>query len=335
MPLHRLPLAFLLSFATAQVPTFTPLQIPINSGRPTFPSTLTRLPGKIALEEHVGSSFLAGTFTTPFVNFTNEVNFDIPIYKDDVLPRLMDIDSRIAAMDAANISLSVVMFGAPGIQGVFNKTLATEAAAAANDEIARVYKHGNYSSRFEFWCSNALQEPDVAAKELERCVKTLGGVGSFVGGYTNNGSADSVVYLDDPSMRPFLDVIVKLDVPIYLHPRTPPPSQQRVYQGYEFLAGSPWGFSSETAAHVLRLMVSGLFDEYPTLKIILGHCGEGLPFFMPRIDQRMRHFSPYWGAKEKMQTYWERNFWVTTSGVQDWRTLEATLGSLGGREGDV
>jgi gamma-resorcylate decarboxylase len=232
-------------------------------------------------------------------------------------------------MDAANISISVLMFGAPGIQGVFNATYATMAATYVNNEVARIYKNGNYSGRFEFWCSNALQDPVSAAAELERCVKQLGGVGSFVGGYTNNLTANDVVYLDDPSMIPFLEKVVELDVPIYLHPREPPPNQQRVYLGYEFLAGSPWGFSSETSAHVLRLMVAGVFDRYPTLKIILGHCGEGIPFFLPRIDQRMRHFIPYYPAKKTLGEYWEANFWVTTSGVQDSGTLYDTLRGTG------
>ena len=309
--------------------TYTPQEIIINSGRPTFYDPSNSVPGKIALEEHVGNDLFSGTFTTPFVNFTNEVNFDLPIYQGDVLPRLTNIDSRVQAMDAANISMSILLFGAPGIQGVFNSTFATYAASYVNDELSRIYKNGNYSSRFGFWCSNALQDPVSAAAELERCVKTLGGVGSFVGGYTNNGSANDVIYLDDPINAPFLEKVVELDVPIYFHPREPPPNQQRVYQDYNFLAGSPWGFSSETSAHVLRLMVAGIFDKYPTLKFILGHCGEGVPFFLPRIDQRMRHFTHYWPAKQTMTYYWENNFYVTTSGVQNSGTLMDTLRNNG------
>lgn len=319
----------LASLSKSVLSQYTLQEITINSGRPTFYDASTSVPGKIALEEHVGNSLFSGTFTTPFVNFTNEVNFDIPAYQTDVISRLTNIDSRVQQMDAANISMSIVVYGSPGIQGIFNTSFATYAATYVNDELARTYKSGNYSSRFGFWCSNALQDPVSAATELERCVKELGGVGSFVGGYTNNGSADNVVYLDDPINEPFLQKVVELDVPIYLHPRTPPPGQQRVYEGYNFLAGSPWGFSSETSGHVLRMMVGGIFDKYPTLKIILGHCGEGLPFFLPRIDQRMRHFTEYWPAKQTMQYYWENNFYVTTSGVRDSGTLLDTLRGTG------
>lgn len=242
---------------------------------------------------------------------------------------MQNIDSRVASMNAANISISVLMFASPGIQGVFNTSLATYYAAQINDEVSRLYTHGNYSSRFKFWCSNALQDPVAAAKELDRCVNELGGVGSFIGGYTNMGSANNVTYLDDPSMAPFLEKVVELDVPIYLHPREPPPDQQRVYKSYEFLAGSIWGFSSETVGHVLRLMVSGVFDRYPTLKIILGHCGEGLPPAIRRMEARMRHFQHAYEAKESLRTYWERNFWVTTSGVMDDTALWETIKSLG------
>jgi predicted TIM-barrel fold metal-dependent hydrolase len=104
------------------------------------------------------------------------------------------------------------------------------------------------------------------------------------------GSADEVQYLDEPQCDPFWAKLAQLDVPLYLHPRIPPPDQIRVFKGYEFLAGSPWGFGRETAEHSLRLMVSGLFDRYPNLQIVLGHCGEGLPFSIARTDHRLRHF---------------------------------------------
>lgn len=318
-----------LIFALPVFTQFIPEEIIVNSGRPTFSDPTFSVPGKIALEEHVGTELFAGTYTTPFVNFTNEVLFDAAAYIKDAAPRLTNIDSRVQAMNSANISIQIVMFGGPGIQGIFNKTFATETAAYVNDQVSSIYAHGNYSSRFRFFCSNALQEPVKAAAELERCVKKLGGVGSFVGGYTNNGTANNVIYLDDPSNIPFLEKVVELDVPIYLHPRMPPPDQQRAYQEYNFLAGSPWGFSSETVVHALRLMVSGLFDKYPTLKIVLGHCGEGLPFYLPRIEQRMRHFTHYWPAKQTVSYYWENNFYVTTSGVQDSGALFDTLRRTG------
>jgi predicted TIM-barrel fold metal-dependent hydrolase len=106
----------------------------------------------------------------------------------------------------------------------------------------------------------------------------------------------------------------------------PPPDQQRAYEGYVFLAASSYGFAAETGIHALRLMVSGLFDTYPTLQVILGHCGENLPFMLARIDQRMRHFTrSQWPAKQTMSYYWRNNFYVTTAGVMDEGALFDTV----------
>jgi gamma-resorcylate decarboxylase len=326
LPLRMAQLHILLSLLIPQFGCAQEL-VPLNSGRPTFYDLTPSIPGKIVLEEHVTTNLFNPAFTTPFFNNTNEIFYGQPAYIADVGGRLTgaSIAERVHQMDISNISISVVSLGPPAIQGIFNKTFAIEMASAVNDQIYANYSNGQYAERFAFFCNAALQDPVSAAKETERCVKKLGGVGVMVGGYTNNGSVNEVVYLDDPINEPFWKMLNKLDVPLYLHPRMPPPNQQRVYEGYGFLAGSPWGFSSETAAHALRLMVSGVFDRYPKLQVILGHCGEGLPFSLARIDQRMRHFQPLWPAKKTMSYYWENNFHVTTAGVQDEAALENTV----------
>lgn len=285
------------------------------------------------LEEHITTNLFTAAFTTPFQNNTNELIYGQASYIADVSGRLAggnaSITARINSMNSANISISVVSLVTPGIQGIFNKTLAVEMAPKVNDQMYTNYTTGVYADRFRFFCNVALQDPVAAATELERCVNKLGGIGVMLGGYTNNGSVNDVIYLDHPSNEPFWKMLDKLDVPLYIHPRMPPPNQQRVYEGYGFLAGSPWGFSSETAAHTLRLMVSGLFDRYPKIQIILGHCGEGLPFFLARIDHRMRHYQTLWEAKKSMGYYWENNFHVTTAGVMDDAALQDTLRTTG------
>ncbi|KAI0146326.1 hypothetical protein GGR57DRAFT_286692 [Xylariaceae sp. FL1272] len=315
--------------ATGQL---VPQEIPINSGRPTFFDNSVSWPGKIVLEEHVTTNLFQPAFTTPFVNNTNELSYDSATYLADIGPRLLQtsISERVADMDAANITLSIVSLGPPGIQGVFNTSLAVELAAAVNDQIAANYTQGEFADRFEFFCSVAMQDPSSAATELERCVRELGGVGVMVGGYTNIGSIDNITYLDDVINEPFWEKLAELDVPLYLHPRMPIPSQQRVYRGYEFLGASPWGFAAETAAHALRLMVSGLFDRHPTLQIVLGHCGENLPFSLARADSRMRHFDQLlWPATQSLTYYYKNNFYVTTAGTADDAALFDTLRTTG------
>lgn len=122
-----------------------------------------------------------------------------------------------------------------------------------------------------------------------------------------------------------------LGVPVYLHPRSPLPSQRRIYEGYPVLADSPWGFGAETAGHTLRLILSGLFDRFPRLRIILGHLGEGLPFLLPRVEHRLRHMSPeVRGRQLKPVTFYLReNFYVTTAGNFRTQALIDTLFEVG------
>jgi uncharacterized protein len=110
-------------------------------------------------------------------------------------------------------------------------------------------------------------------------------VGVLINGHTGGR------YLDGSFFWPILERAEALGVPIYLHP-TPPPQTvvEASYAGHfapgvvEGLATAAWGWHVETATHVLRLVLSGAFDRYPRLQIVIGHMGEGLPFFMPRLD---------------------------------------------------
>jgi gamma-resorcylate decarboxylase len=124
--------------------------------------------------------------------------------------------------------------------------------------------------------------PRGSAAELDRTVKDLGAVGALATATPISGDENTARYLDESPVDPFWARVNELDVPVYLHPRVPPPNQQRMYQGYEGLLGSAWGFGVETSTHALRLILSGLFDRYPNVNVILGHLGEALPFALPR-----------------------------------------------------
>jgi 2,3-dihydroxybenzoate decarboxylase len=161
-----------------------------------------------------------------------------------------------------------------------------------------------------------MQSPELAILELKRCVTQLGFKGALVNGFSQVGEPDNVVYYDLPQYRPFWRALEALDVPFYLHPRNPLPAHARIYAGHSWLLGPTWAFGQETAVHALRLMGSGLFDEHPTLKIILGHMGEGLPFSMWRVDHRNAWVKapPRYPAKKKIVEYFNSNFYLTTSG---------------------
>ncbi len=299
---------------------------PPVSKRPTFISNTFKVPQKIALEEAISTTVFNSTATLPPDPRTGELPYVNTDYAADVKNRLGNIDARVKAMDEAGIALTVVSLTMPGIEGIFDASTAVEMAKKVNDEIHSIYTAGPHARRFRAFGCVPMQDPKAAALEAERCIKELGFVGILVNGYSNIGGADTVQYLDEPQCEPFWAKLEELDVPLYIHPRIPPPSQMRVYKGYEFLAGSPWGFGVETAMHAIRLMVSGLFDRHPSLKILLGHCGEGIPFSLHRIDHRIRHFqTQHFQCKLRLQQYWDKNFWTTTAGVKSDSAFTETL----------
>ena len=297
-----------------------------STSRPTFGAPARRTTRKIALEEAISTNVYNATATLPAADFTGELPYVNTKFVTDVKDRLQNVEARVKAMDEAGIELTVLSLTMPGIEGIFDAATAVEMATKVNDEIHSKYLTGPHANKFRAFGCVAMQDPKAAAAEAERCVKQLGFVGILVNGFSNIGDANTVQYMDEPQCEPFWAKMEEMDVPLYLHPRIPPPSQMRIYKGYEFLGGSPWGFGVETAMHAVRLMVSGLFDRHPGLKILLGHCGEGIPFSLHRIDHRMRHFQPHhFQCKLKLQQYWEKNFWTTTAGVMNDGTFRDTL----------
>jgi 2,3-dihydroxybenzoate decarboxylase len=79
---------------------------------------------------------------------------------------------------------------------------------------------------------------------------------------------------------------------------------------YPNFVRAAWGFTMETATQGIRLVLSGVFDQYPRLKIILGHLGEGLPFLLWRIDHTLARD----GRMTSFREQFCEHFWITTSG---------------------
>jgi predicted TIM-barrel fold metal-dependent hydrolase len=125
----------------------------------------------------------------------------------------------------------------------------------------------------------------------------------------------------------------ELDTPIYLHPTVPKIAELRTY-GIA-LAGPPFGFGVETGIVVVRLILSGVFDAFPKLKLIVGHYGEFLPFLMDRIDWAYTtpHVVADAGAvpalELKPSEYLKRNLWVSTSGNYLPAAFKCTREALG------
>jgi 2,3-dihydroxybenzoate decarboxylase len=237
--------------------------------------------------------------------------------------RLCDIgEGRVKDMDDAGIDMQVLSF--PSGIDKLDASEGTAMAKKVNDELSRAVK--NYPKRFAGFAALAPKDPGGAADELERAVKQLGLKGAMVLSHVGGE------YLDDRKYWVIFERAERLGVPIYVHPAHPSPERQKQYSGYPELAGSLWGFCAEGGLTAMRLICSGIFDEYPGLKIILGHLGEALPFWMWRLDNRWLHSSvtlmstrepekkteasPLAKRLKKLPSqYIRENFFVTTSGM--------------------
>jgi 5-carboxyvanillate decarboxylase len=239
--------------------------------------------------------------------------------------KLLDLgDLRIKDMDEAGLDVQVLSLSAPGCEQ-FEPREGTALARETNNELSLALK--KYPQRFIGLAALAPQDPGESAKELERSVKELGMKGAKI---NSNIRGE---YLDDQKYWPIFEKAEQLRVPIYLHPTIPSPAMLQPYSRYGVaLAGPTLGFGAETALHVMRLIFSGVFDKYPGLKIILGHLGEGLPFWMHRIDYAwlqpwMNNLRP--NIARKPSEYLKTNFMVTTSGMTSFPAFLCTLMTLG------
>lgn len=225
--------------------------------------------------------------------------------------RLLDLGTiRVKEMDEGGIDVQVLSINDPGVE-LFDTPQALALAQKTNDQVAQVLK--KYPGRFIALATLAPQDPNSAAHELERAVKELGFKGGKIG--TNVRGE----YLDDHKFWVVFERAAKLGVPINIHPMIPSLSIQKAYGAYgDALLGPSLGYGAETLLSIMRLMCSGIFDKYPELKIILGHLGESLTFWMDRLNLGWLEPPPAGRlgpkCKRKPTDYLKDNFVVTTSG---------------------
>jgi 2,3-dihydroxybenzoate decarboxylase len=276
--------------------------------------------GKIGLEEH---------FAIPDT-LMDSAGFVPDDHWPELEARLFDIHGkRLELMDKHGMEMMILSLNAPAVQAIVDPVRANEIARRANDYLAE--QVAKRPDRFQAFAALPMQDPDMAIRELERCMKDLGMRGALVNGFSQANSPENCLYYDMPQYWPFWEVVQKLDAPFYLHPRNPIASWAQIYEGHSWLMGPTWAFGQETAVHALRLMGSGLFDAYPGLKIVLGHMGEGLPFSMWRVDNRNAWVktTPKYKAKRRIADYFHENFWLTTSGNFRTQTLIDAMLEIG------
>jgi predicted TIM-barrel fold metal-dependent hydrolase len=228
-----------------------------------------------------------------------------------IFDQLSDLGQpRIANMDAAGIDMQVLSLNSPGVEQL-DASEAVTMARQTNDWLAEtIHIHAD---RFAGFAVLPTADPATAAAELERTVSEFGFKGAAINGHTRGR------YLDDEFFWPILERAEALNVPIYIHPTLPPQPVIKAYYTGNFapevtgmLAMAGWGWHIETAVHVLRLILSGAFDRYPGLQVIIGHLGEGLASMMSRIDHTMSQ--QVTKLKRPMGAYLRENLHYTFSG---------------------
>jgi 5-carboxyvanillate decarboxylase len=234
-------------------------------------------------------------------------------------------EGRLKIMDEVGIDMQVLSLSFPGVEALDPQD-ATSLSKRINDELFAVVK--KYPDRFAGFAAIAPQDPGAAANELERAVKKLGFKGAMINSHIRGE------YLDDRKYWVVFERAEKLNVPLYIHPRQPSPDMIKPYLTYPELASPAWGFAAETGLHAMRLICSGVFDKYPNLKIILGHLGEALPWWLWRLDSRWvvvgrEESATAPRAMKKPSQYIKDNFYVTTSGMFWHPALQCCYSALG------
>jgi uncharacterized protein len=218
-------------------------------------------------------------------------------------------EGRIRNMDEHGIDMQVVSYSSPA--QLVPPEHAVRLTRAANNRLAGAITAN--PTRLGGFAVLPWQAPGAAVDELHRAVTELGLKGVLIGGRPGE------TFLDDPKYAPVLQGLNDLGVPIYLHPYHPLPQvQQRYYGGLRpevsaqfSLAG--WGWHHEAGIHVLRLILSGVFERFPKLEVISGHWGEMVPFYLQRLDDTMP--PEVTGLSATITETYRNHVWVTPSGM--------------------
>jgi uncharacterized protein len=255
----------------------------------------------IALEEHF--------VTAGILKATGGYGAAMPPRLQRIQTHLLDVGTgRIAAMDEAGIDLQVLSLTT--LVGSLQAASASAVLHDVNDELAAAVSA--HPDRFAGFAALNARDPETAAKEFERCVNNLSFKGALFSGTTDGD------FLDQPKFIPIFEAAIALRVPVYIHPAPPPKAVKDVY--YSGLPGETglvlsiagWGWHTEVGLHCLRLILSGLFDRFPELQIIIGHMGEGVPYALARSNHLLTAAAGH--LKLSVAEYFHRNVHVTTSG---------------------
>jgi uncharacterized protein len=226
-----------------------------------------------------------------------------------LIDNLVDIgDGRVAAMDSAGVDVQALSLTAPGVEQL---EVEEAKAFARSTNVALAEAVRRHPTRFFGLAALPIGDPPAAVAELERVVGEHGFKGIVINGHHRGR------YLDDRFFWPILARAERLKLPIYLHPTQSPPAVVDGWYGGlkpmvgEMMASAGWGWHIETALHVLRMILGGVFDAHPELQIVVGHMGETLPAMLQRVDVMAPAMT---GLKKPISGYLRGNVHYTFSG---------------------
>jgi predicted TIM-barrel fold metal-dependent hydrolase len=189
-----------------------------------------------------------------------------------ILPKHMDVAAKLADMDASGIRMTALSINDPGPEWFGAEGV--RIARLCNDFIAAVV--ARHPDRFFGLCVLPLQDVGASVAELDRCIRQLGMRGWLL--YTNLAGR----FPDEPEFQPVFARAVELDIPVLLHPALPVTTP--VVKGYEMISGLGNMFDNTIA--LARIIMSGLLDRLPGLKLVCPHLGGTLPYIVGRIDHQ-------------------------------------------------
>jgi predicted TIM-barrel fold metal-dependent hydrolase len=193
-------------------------------------------------------------------------------WRRTLFPKHTDLDAKVRDMDEAGIALATLSINDPGPE-----LFGAEGPAVArllNDGIAEAVR--SKPGRFLGLCTLPFQDMPAALRELDRCVESLGMRGVLL--YSNLAGR----FPDEPAFEPFWERVDRLGLPVLLHPAHP--VTYEATKGYEMTAGL--GLMFDTTIALARIILSGLLERRPGLKIVCPHVGGTLPYLIGRIDHQ-------------------------------------------------
>nr|WP_314495619.1 amidohydrolase family protein [uncultured Chryseobacterium sp.] len=247
-----------------------------------------------------------------------------------VLPNsdlIEDVGSiRIKFMDESGIDMQVLSYGAGSPQNITDKILALDLCRQANNELARLIKIR--PDRFSGLAVLPMADPVAASQELERSVNLLGLKGAMLSG-TFDGR-----FFDHPEFLPVFYKAQELNTPLYMHPA---PLSEIIASYYyqsnqwpavagEMFAGAGYGWHLDSGIGIIRLIISGIFDKLPALKLISGHWGEMVPFYLNRLDDQLGKTLK---LDRKISEYFQSNIYITPSGLFSEAQLQFVISVVG------